>query len=330
MSDFSKGIVATLVGASMWGLSGACAQYLYARYTVSPLFITVVRMLGAGILFMAYLLIFRREQMHELLGNGHDLVRLVVFGCAGLFLCQLTYTEVVNFTNAGTATVLQSSSVVLVMLVTCVMQRRLPRLREMAGLVCALVATLLIATKGNLGTLSIPAAGLAWGIANAITVTFYIMYPRRLFQRWGSLSVTGTGMFIGGIAAFVLLCGTSLAGAALGTDVPAIPTFGVDGLLVLVLIVLVGTLAAFGLYLHGVSIVGGVKGSLLGTMEPVSATVLSALWLGTSFAGSDWLGLVLMIVTTVLVSVKGKAERDAEVSESEASAESELKAAAES
>lgn len=330
MSDFSKGIVATLVGASMWGLSGACAQYLYAHYTVSPLFITVVRMLGAGVLFMAYLLIFRRELMRQLLGSGRDLVRLAVFGCAGLFLCQLTYTEVVNFTNAGTATVLQSSSVVLVMLVTCVMQRRLPRLREMAGLACALVATLLIATKGNLGTLSIPAAGLAWGIANAITVTFYIMYPRRLFQRWGSLPITGTGMFIGGIAAFVLLCGTSLAGVALGMPTVAIPAFGIDGMLVLALIVLVGTLAAFGLYLHGVSVVGGVKGSLLGTMEPVSATVLSALWLGTSFAGSDWLGLVLMIVTTVLVSVKSKAERDAEADESKVAAESELEAAAES
>lgn len=311
MSKFARGIVATIVGAAMWGLSGACAQYLYAHYTVSPLFITVVRMLGAGALFMAYLLAFRRELMGQIVRDRASVVRLIIFGCVGLFLCQLTYTEVVNFTNAGTATVLQSSSVVLVMLVTCLLERRLPHVRELAGLVCAMVATVLIATKGNLGTLSIPPAGLAWGMANAASVTFYVMYPHRLFQKWGSMPVTGSGMLLGGFAALAVLMASEGVAAAMGAAVPAIPAFGLDGIAVLALIVLVGTFAAFGLYLYGVSVVGGVKGSLLGTMEPVSATVLSALWLQTSFTAPDWAGLVLMLLTTVLVSVKGAQEHPA-------------------
>lgn len=38
--------------------------------------------------------------------------------------------------------------------------------------------------------------GAAWGIANGLSVAFYIMYPKKLFARWGSFSVTGIGMFI--------------------------------------------------------------------------------------------------------------------------------------
>ena len=68
------------------------------------------------------------------------------------------------------------------------------------------------------------------------------------------------------------------------------------------LIIVVGTFAAFALYLHGVSIVGSVKGSLLGAIEPVSATLFSALWLGTAFSGADWAGFVLMIAMIFLVT----------------------------
>ena len=81
------------------------------------------------------------------------------------------------------------------------------------------------------------------------------------------------------------------------------------------LIIVVGTFAAFALYLHGVSIVGSVKGSLLGAIEPVSATAFSALWLGTAFSGADWVGFVLMIAMIFLVTgEKPQSRREAEAS----------------
>ena len=63
-----------------------------------------------------------------------------------------------------------------------------------------------------------------------------------------------------------------------------------------------GTFAAFGMYLWGSSHIGPVKGSLLGVAEPASACILSAALLGTSFTGADWLGLVLMIAMLVIMS----------------------------
>ena len=300
---FWRGVVAALVGGAMWGFSGTCAQYLYQHYEIDPLFITWVRMLGSGILFLILLAFAQRGKLSAIAGDRRELGRLALFGIAGLFLCQFTYTTSVNATNAGTATVLQSLNTVFILAATCLIMRRAPRAMELGGLALALVATWLIATKGNLTALMIPPAGLAWGLINAASCTFYIMYPKHLFARWGSLPVTGIGMLIGGIAAVAIWGLGGLWGAA-----PVVPQLGLDGVLVLAAIVVVGTLAAFGLYLHGVSIVGPVKGGLLGTTEPASAMVFAALWLGTMFTWADWIGLVLMVAMIFLVTLSGSKE----------------------
>lgn len=300
---FWRGVVAALVGGAMWGFSGTCAQYLYQHYEIDPLFITWVRMLGSGILFLILLAFTQRGKLRAIAGDRRELGRLALFGIAGLFLCQFTYTTSVNATNAGTATVLQSLNTVFILAATCLIMRRAPRAMELGGLALALVATWLIATKGNLTALMIPPAGLAWGLINAASCTFYIMYPKHLFARWGSLPVTGIGMLIGGIAAVAIWGLGGLWGAA-----PVVPQLGLDGVLVLAAIVVVGTLAAFGLYLHGVSIVGSVKGGLLGTTEPASAMVFAALWLGTMFTWADWIGLVLMVAMIFLVTLSGSKE----------------------
>lgn len=300
---FWRGVVAALIGGAMWGFSGTCAQYLYQRYEIDPLFITWVRMLGSGILFLILLAFTQRGKLRAIAGDNRELGRLALFGIAGLFLCQFTYTTSVNATNAGTATVLQSLNTVFILAATCLMMRRAPRAMELGGLALALVATWLIATKGNLTALMIPPAGLAWGLINAASCTFYIMYPKHLFARWGSLPVTGIGMLIGGIAAVAIWGLGGLWGAA-----PVVPELGLDGVLVLAAIVVIGTLAAFGLYLHGVSIVGSVKGGLLGTTEPASAMVFAALWLGTMFTWADWIGLVLMVAMIFLVTLSGSKE----------------------
>lgn len=300
---FWRGVVAALVGGAMWGFSGTCAQYLYQHYEIDPLFITWVRMLGSGILFLILLAFTQRGKLRAIAGDRRELGRLALFGIAGLFLCQFTYTTSVNATNAGTATVLQSLNTVFILAATCLIMRRAPRAMELGGLAFALVATWLIATKGNLTALMIPPAGLAWGLINAASCTFYIMYPKHLFARWGSLPVTGIGMLIGGIAAVAIWGLGGLWGAA-----PVVPELGLDGVLVLAAIVVVGTLAAFGLYLHGVSIVGSVKGGLLGTTEPASAMVFAALWLGTMFTWADWIGLVLMVAMIFLVTLSGSKE----------------------
>lgn len=306
----TKGVLCALVGAALWGFSGACAQFLLANYDITPSFITAVRMLGAGALFLAVLVVRNRAQLCAMLGDRRTVGQLAVFGGVGLFLCQITYTIVIGYTNAGTATVLQTTGIAFVMLATCLFVRRLPRMREIVGLVAAVAATWLIATQGDPSALSLPLVGLIWGIANGLSVAFYIMYPKKLFARWGSFAVTGLGMLAGGVVATAVYFG----GAAFGQPL-TLPALDAAGLLVFAAFIVIGTFAAFALYLHGVSVVGSVQGSLLGAVEPVSATVFSALWLATAFTGADLAGCALMIAMVFLVTTEDPAASQEAVEE---------------
>ena len=68
-------------------------------------------------------------------------------------------------------------------------------------------------------------------------------------------------------------------------------------------IVLVGTMLAYAIYLRGVALCGTVKASLMGVAEPISGTVISALWLGTVFSGWDFLGGALIIAMMIIVAL---------------------------
>jgi len=71
-------------------------------------------------------------------------------------------------------------------------------------------------------------------------------------------------------------------------------------------VVIAGTLLAYTLYLQGVADVGAVRASMLSSVEPVSATVISVLWLGTSFQWIDLVGFVCIMATVFLLAEKEK------------------------
>ena len=77
-----------------------------------------------------------------------------------------------------------------------------------------------------------------------------------------------------------------------------------DGLAVgvLALCVVVGTFGAYALYLQGVKDAGSMRASLLGTIEPVTATIASVVWLATPFSPAEIAGFALIIVMVYLTA----------------------------
>lgn len=117
---------------------------------------------------------------------------------------------------------------------------------------------------------------------------------RSLIRRWGSLPVTGFGMLLGSLLLFPLF------GLPFPAGLPA------SAWLWILLIILVGTVGAYGLFLYGVSRIGPVEGALLSCLEPVTAAVFSALWLGTDFSIADLLGFACILATVLLLSLPGR------------------------
>jgi drug/metabolite transporter (DMT)-like permease len=200
---------------------------------MGSLLLTTIRQLGAGIVFCVFLLIRNTDTVVTMLRDTDTARRLAIFGTFGLFLNSVLYAATISHTNAGTATVLQSLCIVLALLVTCVRTPRIPRPLEICALVSALAAIFLIATHADPSSLKLPVPGLVLGLLCACAATFYTMYPKLLFERWGSFLVTGLGMLQGGVTGLVVCIVT-------GRLAEGIPIFDVEGWLVLAIAILFG------------------------------------------------------------------------------------------
>lgn len=298
---FLIGVAFTLLGGALWGFSGTSVQYLTTVGGVSTTLLTFTRILLGGLLFLAFLLVARREALRDMFGSAKSVGLMLLFGLA-LYGNQICYAQTVQITNAGTATVLQMLGSVFVMAFVCTQRRHLPRVKEFVGLVIAVIATVMIATQGTLDSVSIPLDGLAWGIGTGLTTAAYILIPKQcgLFDRYGSVTVVGMGMLLGtafGLPVYLLQGNTLLDAWSIFASFDAF-----EWAIFLLGLVGAGTMGGYGLYLHGVSIVGSVKGSLLGAIEPVSATILAAAWLGTEFTGWDIGGMLLMCVMVAFIT----------------------------
>nr|WP_325196179.1 DMT family transporter [uncultured Oscillibacter sp.] len=289
-----RGILCTMLGGVCWGFSGTCGQYLFSRFGISSLWLTCIRLLVSGVLLILAAFPRHRGDMCRIWKSPRDAAMLVCFGVCGLMMCQLCYMTAISYSNAATATVLQTLNLVLIMLVTCLRLRRRPRRVEAVSLLLALLGTYLLATGGDPAHMVLSSKALFWGLSTAVAGAVYTLLPRGLLSRWGSEVVTGYGLLIGGIV-------LNLAVRSWHYEVH----LPVQGWLAVAAIILLGTVVAFSLFLQGLQDIGPVKSSMLAATEPVSATIFSALWLGTSFSATDLIGFAA-IITTIFLLAKSK------------------------
>ena len=250
-----------------------------------------MRLLAGGILLTVPALLRHRDSVLGILRDPKDLLRLICYGICGLLLCQYAYMTAISWSNAATTTVLQNLGLLIVMGYTCLRGRRLPSRREGLALVLALAGVYLLATGGDPRHMALSPKGLFWGLAAAVAVVGYVMLPRGLMTRWGRAPITAMGMLIGGIA-------VNLAARSWTLYVP-IPG---RAWLAIGAIVVLGTVVSFTLFMRGLQDVGAVKSSMLASTEPVSATVFSAVWLGTTFSAPDLIGFACIIATIFLLA----------------------------
>ncbi len=292
-SNYMLGVLLTLLGGIFWGFSGTCGQFLMQNCKMDTSFLVSVRLLVAGIILVVYGFIRDARDMLGVWRTPNKIVRLFLFAIFGLAFCQYTYLEAIRHTNAGTATVLQYTAPVMIMVYTCTLARRRPRGIEVLCVVLALSGTFIIATHGNPGSMAITPAGLVWGLVSAVAMAAYSLLPVELTKQHSGITVSAWAMLIAGI---VFLVATQSWNKAPVLDASGI--FALGGMCVF------GTVFAYTMYLCGVKMVGAMQASMLASIEPVSATLFSLLWLKTPFMWVDIIGFACIFVTVFLLAKK--------------------------
>mgnify|MGYP005778660543 FL=1 len=289
-----RGMAIALIGGIFWGLAGVFGQFLFEYKGTNARWLVSVRLVLAGILLLSTVVVKQRATFWKIWTDRKDAVTLILFGILGMAGCQLSYYTAVELSNAGTATVLQYTAPVLILGYEAVRMRRRPRGFEIAALVLALAGTFLLATHGNPGSMSLSGKALAWGLMSAVMMAVYNLLPAKLMKKYGTFCVIGWGMLVGGIVLSAFTHPWHVVGR---WDLEAVGAMAV--------VVVLGTVLSFSFYMEGVRMIGAAKASLLASVEPVTATIASALIMHVVFAGMDVLGIVCILGAVLLLSVPG-------------------------
>lgn len=294
MKQHVRGLLCSIGASVTWGFSGACVQCLTAHYEIDALELISIRMLSAGAILLIFAAWRNQTLRIEALRDIKTLASLAIFGIIGVFMSQLTYIQAIATTNAGTATVLCCLNAVILLVAVCLTQRKAPRAVEVIGVLLAMVAVWLIATGGNPANLAVSPLGLFWGITAAVAIAFYTIYSKPIMASVGNIPALAIGMLFGGM--------TSTACSLPHWSMPELDLFGVA---LIAIVVICGTVITFALYFQAVLDLEAVEVGMLSVVEPMVATALSTIWLGTAFAMSDYVAFALMFAMVFLISHAG-------------------------
>lgn len=284
------GVFITILGGCFWGLSGSCGQYLFEYKDVTSKWLVPVRLMIAGFTMLFYYIIREKKDAFRIWKKRRDAVDVLIYGICGLMLCQFTYFTTIELSNAGTATVIQYISPVIIVVLVCLAEKRLPKLVEIVSLFLAVAGIFLIATHGNVRQMVISKEALIMGLLSAGTVVLYNMQPRRLLLFYPTPYLLAWGMAIGGVVLALVFKPWEYH-----------YTIDLPFFLALVAIIFLGSMVAFSLYMQGVKLIGPARASLYACVEPIAATILSAVWLKVPFAPIDLLGFAMIIATILML-----------------------------
>lgn len=287
----TKGIIMVIAAALLWGVSGTVAQYLFQRRGFSPEWLVVMRMLMSGVILLAYSYIKGNRNIWNIWRSKHDMRDLALFGIIGMLGMQYTYFASIKYGNAATATILQYLSPVIITFYLSLKSGKLPKIQESSAVALAMLGTFFIITRGDIHSMSVSKLALFWGIASAFTSAFYTLQPRELLRKWGSSTIVGWAMLIGGVAFSTIHRPWDFTGDGALLSAAAV-----------LFIILFGTLIPFLCYLDSLKYIKPTEASVLCSFEPLSAAFLSVVWLNVSFGFTQWFGTACVILTVIILA----------------------------
>ena len=288
-----RGIVGIIVGAALWGVNGTVQSWLMRTYSIDPLWLACIRELTACWLFLAAAAATSkgRQQIAGVVRDRRGMLEIVVVAFGAILFSQISYLQAINWTSSATATIMQSLGMGLVLAWTCLRGRRAPSPKEAIGLTLAFVGTFLIATGSDPSQLSLPFMGLVWGLTCAASAAVLAILPAQTMKRWGNFTVNGLAFLVSGITLLVFY-----------RPWEHMPVLDGAAIAAMAFAVVVGTFGSYTLYLQGAQDAGSMRASLLGTAEPIAATISTVVFLDTSLSPTDFVGFAMILAMVYLTA----------------------------
>lgn len=291
------GIILTLLGATLWGVSGTSVQFVGNFRNMNLEWLLTMRLITAGLLTVLYGWIRQGNTIFNVFRNWRDTLGLVIFGVFGMALCQYTYFRSIVIAGAGIATVLQYLAPSMIIIYLLMRYGKRPSTGEIISVILALVGTICLMGNNGFSFESFRSDVLFWGLLSAVGVAVYSVSPVRLLATYGTIPFVGFGMLLSGLVA-----------AALFQQPHSYATWDVWTVVGCFNVVFLGTIVSFNAYLEGVKRIGAVSGSILSSIEPISAAFFGWALLGNQFNWVGILGMAMIIATVIIIALEKRGQ----------------------
>lgn len=287
------GIALTLLGATLWGVSGTSVQFIGNYRHMNLEWLITMRLTTAGLLTVFYAWFLQGNSIFDVFRNWRDTVGLIIFGVFGMALCQYTYFRSIVLAGAGIATVLQYLAPSMIIIYLLLRYGKRPTRGELISVILALAGTICLMGNDGFSVESFRSDVLFWGLLSAVGVAVYSVSPVRLLATYGTVPMVGWGMLISGIVAGLLF-----------QQPHSYAEWDVWTMIGCFNVVFLGTIVSFNAYLEGVKRIGAVSGSILSSVEPISAAFFGWALLDNQFSLLGIIGMAMIIGTVIITSLE--------------------------
>lgn len=285
------GMGLAIMGALFWGLSGTSVQFLESAKHLNVEWLLEVRLLVAGILTIMIAYMQDGKRIFDIFKNAKDFGKLLIFGLLGIALAQYTYFRAIAISGVGVATVLQYVAPTLIIIYLFLRYFKKPSIPELFCIVLAMVGTVCIVMQEGLDISSFNGEAMFWGLVSAASICVYTLQPIELLKKYGTTSIVGFAMFICGILSVVVF--QQIESEAIWDGMTWLGLFT---------IIILGTVVSFNAYIEGVRRIGAVQGSILSSLEPISAAIFGWALLGNEFTLVGIFGMICIIATVFIIA----------------------------
>ncbi len=286
----SKGYLYVIFAALLWAVSGSSAKFLF-NGGVTPFQLVQLRITISAVGLFLWLLL-RNPSLLKI--DRKDILYFAVFGTFGMGACQFTYLFAISKINVAAAILLQYMAPSFIAIHAVVFARDKLSLQTIMALLGATFGCYLVVGAYNLDVLAMNIAGIVSGILSAISFAWYSIHGEYGMRRYNPWTVL-----------FYAMLFAALMWNILHRPLEAFfHPYNVVQWGWIMYIGVLGTLVPFGFYLEGINLIRSTRASITATLEPITAGVISFIFLNEILEPLQVTGGVLVIASIILLQIK--------------------------
>jgi drug/metabolite transporter, DME family len=284
-----KGYALVLAAATLWATIGLFYKVIIGGYGMTPLSAVLARGATACVMLIAGLAIWKRDLLRV---RRQDLPFFAVMGLITVAIFFSLYAYAITLVGMSVAAVLQYTAPAFVVIIAWrVFREPLDRIKILA-LLLALAGCVLIAQLYNLTSVTLNLPGVLCGLATGLTFGLYTIFNKRAVQTYSPWTIITYNLTFGML--FLALLQAPQAVSELAARPGVWPW--------ILLVAILPTVAAHGLYVSGLAYVPAGNASIMGTWEPALATILAYIILGERLDALQLVGAACIVLGVIILS----------------------------